>query len=146
VSDDAEVRAFIDAVTPAKRRRDAETILGLMARITGEPPRLYGSIVAFGTYHFRYASGREGDSAPAAFAPRKSALVIYLSDGVRAHASRLARLGPHRPGTVCIYVTDLEALDLAVLEEIIEASYRTLSNTTYTLRARDGREHVPTDA
>ena len=128
VSDDADVQAFIDAVTPAKRRRDALTLLGLMSRITGEKPRLYGSIVAFGTYTFHYADGREGESAPAGFAPRKASLVIYLSDGVGVHASRLARLGPHRPGTVCIYVTDLEALDLEVLAEIIEASYRNLTS------------------
>ena len=101
-----------------------------MERITGEQPRLYGSIVAFGTYTFRYADGREGESSPAAFAPRKSSLVIYLSDGVGVHASRLARLGPHRPGTVCIYVTDLEALDLEVLAEIVEASYRNLTSGT----------------
>ena len=130
MSDDAEVREFLENVTPAKRRRDAETMLGLMERITGEQPRLYGSIVAFGTYTFRYADGREGESSPAAFAPRKSSLVIYLSDGVGAHASQLARLGPHRPGTVCIYVTDLEALDHKVLAEIVEASYRNLTSGT----------------
>jgi hypothetical protein len=145
VSDD-DVRAFLEAVTPAKRRRDAETMLELMSRITGDPPRLEGSIVAFGTYHFRYASGREGESAPAAFAPRKASLVVYLSDGVGAHASRLARLGPHREGLVCVYITDLEAVDHGVLEEIIEASYRTLTNSTYTLRARDGQEHIPTES
>jgi hypothetical protein len=140
VSDDADVRAFLDTVTPARRRRDAETLLGLMSRITGEQPRLSGSIVAFGTYRYRYASGHEGESAPAAFAPRKASLVIYLSDGVGAHAARLARLGPHRAGTVCIYITDLEAVDLDVLAEVIEASFRTLAGGggTYTRRARDG--------
>lgn len=146
VSDDASVREFIDAVTPAKRRRDAETVLDLMSRITGEQPRLSGTIVAFGTYNFRYASGREGVSAPAGFAPRKASLVIYLSDGVGAHATRLARLGPHRTGVSCLYITDLEALDLGVLGEIIESSFRTLTRGTYTKRARDGHEESDTKA
>jgi hypothetical protein len=141
VSDDANVRQFIDRVTPAKRRRDAETMLDLMSRITGERPHLYGSIVGFGTYRYLYASGREGESAPAAFAPRTSSLVVYLSDGVSAHASRLARLGPHRDGTVCIYITDLEAVDLGVLGEIVEASYRTLTSDIRPLRAHDHPEN-----
>jgi hypothetical protein len=141
VSEDADVQAFLDAVTPPKRRRDARTLLDLMSRITGEKPHLYRSIVAFGTYRFRYASGREGVSAPAGFAPRKASMVIYLSDGVGAHASRLARLGPHRTGVGCLYVTDLEALDLDVLGQIIEASFRTLTSGIYPLRAREGREN-----
>ena len=138
VSEDAEVRAFIDGVTPEKRRRDAETMLAMMERITGEPPQLDRGIVYFGSYVVRYANDREGESAPAAFAPRKRELVVYLSEGVDAHASRLARLGAHRPGTVCIYLTDLEKVDLAVLEEIVEASYRTLTTegSTYRRHAR----------
>jgi hypothetical protein len=140
VSEAADVRAFLDAVTPAKRRRDAQTLFDLMSRVTGEKPRLYGTIVAFGTYSFRYASGREGESAPAGFAPRKASLVVYLSDGVSAHASRLARLGPHREGVGCLYITDLDALDLDVLAEIVEESFRTLTRGVYPLRAREGRE------
>jgi hypothetical protein len=141
VSDDADVQAFIDGVTPARRRRDAETMLRMMERVTGEKPRLFREIVYFGNYHYRYASGREGDSAPAAFAPRKRELVVYLSDGVGAHRSRLARLGTHRAGTVCVYITDLEKVDLGVLEEIVATSFRTLTGggATYTRRAREGR-------
>jgi hypothetical protein len=111
-------------VTPATRRRDAVTLLAMMREITGEDPVVDRGIVGFGTYHYRYASGREGDAPAAAFAPRKAAMSIYLADGIAAHASALASLGPHTSGVGCLYVKDLEACDLAVLRGIIERSYR----------------------
>jgi hypothetical protein len=135
---DDTVREYIDAVTPAKRRRDAETLLGLMGRITGEPARVSGTIVGFGEYHYRYESGREGDAPAAGFAARKAATSIYLLDGVGAHVDLLARLGPHTTGVGCLYVKDLEKVDLAVLESILARSYETLTSGTYTQRAREG--------
>jgi hypothetical protein len=135
---DDTVREYIDAVTPAKRRRDAETLLGLMARITGEPARVSGTMVGFGEYHYRYESGREGDAPAAGFAARKAATSIYLLDGVGAHVDLLARLGPHTTGVGCLYVKDLEKVDLAVLESILARSYETLTSGTYTQRAREG--------
>ena len=134
---DQEVVAFLERVAPAKRRRDARTMLDVMARVTGEPPRLWGTIVGFGSYHYRYASGREGDGPAAAFAPRKAALVVYLVDGIGGHADLLGRLGPHATGVSCLYMKDLAAIDLAVLERIIARSYATLTAGTYTFRARD---------
>jgi hypothetical protein len=135
-----DVRAFLDEVTPATRKRDAEALLHLMGDITGEPPVLHGSIVGFGTYHYKYASGREGDAAAAAFAPRKAAMSIYLMDGVAAHASDLDRLGPHTTGVGCLYIKDLEGVDLGVLERIVRRSHGTLTSGTYGLRAGDGAE------
>jgi len=132
-----DVVARLERVTPAKRRRDATTMLDLMARVTGERPRLWGTIIGFGSYHYRYASGRQGDAPAAAFAPRKAALVVYLSDGVGAHADLLDGLGSHTTGVSCLYLKDLTAVDLAVLEEIIARSYATLTAGTYTWRARD---------
>ena len=135
------VRAFISGVTPAKRRRDAETLLELMTRVTGESPRLWGTIVAFGQYHYKYKSGREGDSAPAAFSPRKTASTIYLVDGIASHTQQLQRLGRHTTGVGCLYIKDLDEVDLAVLETIVGDAYRTLTrDSTYTLRAREGGE------
>ncbi len=119
---DESVRTYIEGVTPAKRRRDAEPLQELMGRVTGEPARLWGTIVGFGQYHYRYASGREGDAPAAGFAPRKAATTVYVADGVGAHEDLLARLGPHRTGVGCIYIQDLEAVDLAVLEDIIARS------------------------
>ena len=112
-----------------------------MHRATGEEPKIWwGSIVGFGEYHYRYDSGREGDSAAAAFAARKAATTIYVADGVEAHIALLEQLGPHRVGVGCIYINDLTAVDLKVLETIVARSYATLTTGTYTKRAREGSE------
>ena len=137
---DDDVRRFVDAVTPERRRRDAETLLELMHRVTGLPPQLQATAIGFGHYHYRYESGREGDAAAAAFAPRKAATVVYLMDGVAAHASDLAKLGPHTSGVGCVYLKNLDDVDLEVLERIVAKSYRTLTAGTYGLRAREGKE------
>lgn len=133
---DPDVQAFLDGVTPARRRRDAETMVALMQRVTGLEPRLWGSIVAFGQYHYRYDSGREGDAPAAAFAPRKNALTVYLNDGVGAHEERLAALGQHTTGKGCLYLKDLGAVDLDVLEQIVASSFATLTAGTFPDRAR----------
>ncbi len=134
----AEVRDFIAKVEPERRRRDAETLLELFARVTGAEPKLWGTIVGFGSYHYKYESGREGDTAAVSFAPRKAASTVYLVDGVGAHTEELARLGPHTTGVGCLYLKDVSAVDLDVLAEIVGSSYGTLSGGVYTQRARDG--------
>ena len=132
------VQKFLDAIEPPKRRRDAKTLLEVMSRVTGEEPQIIGSGVGFGSYHYKYKSGREGDAPAAGFAARKAATSIYVMDGVGAHADLLKRLGPHSTGVGCIYVKDLNAIDLEVLEGILRRSYATLTAETYTLRAREG--------
>lgn len=132
-----EIEEFLARVTPAKRQRDAHTLLPLMREATSEDPVLSGSIIGFGTYHYRYASGREGDAPAAGFAPRKAATTIYLMDGVAAHEDDLARLGPHTTGVGCVYITDLEACDLDVLRRIVARSYATLTAGVFGNRARD---------
>jgi hypothetical protein len=139
------VRTYVDGVTPEKRRRDAEKLLELMTRVTGEPPQLRGSIIGFGQYHYKYQSGREGDVAAAGFAPRKAATTIYLVDGVGRYEQQLERLGPHTTGVGCLYIKDLDKIDLSVLENIVAESYRTLSRDTYTLRAREGTQAPPAE-
>lgn len=134
-----EPAEFIAGVANERRRTDAERMLVLMRRATGEEPRMWGSsIVGFGRYHYRYASGREGDAAVAGFSPRKAATVVYLTDGVGAHEGLLARLGPHKTGTGCLYLASLEGVDLGVLEEIVRTSYTTLTEGTYGKRASEG--------
>jgi hypothetical protein len=86
----------------------------------------------------KYQSGREGDVAAAGFAPHKAATTIYLVDGVGRYEQQLERLGPHTTGVGCLYIKDLDKVDLAVLENIVAESYRTLTRDTYTLRAREG--------
>jgi hypothetical protein len=133
---DALVSAFINRVSGATRRRDADTLLGLMSRITGEPARMWGpSIIGFGQYHYRYASGREGDAPAAGFSPRKAATSIYLPDGVGAHEEALDRLGEHTMGVGCLYVKDLKKVDLPTLEGIIDASYSTVTSGVFGQRA-----------
>ena len=137
---DPRTEAFLAAIPSATRRRDATTLIGLMRRVTGEEPEFRGKAVGFGTYHYHYASGREGDTSAAAFAARNDATVVYLNDGVGAHAEALARLGPHRTGVGCLYIKDLATIDLAVLESIIGTSYATLTRETFTNRARESGE------
>jgi hypothetical protein len=135
---DKEVQQLLNKVTPAKRKRDAETMLELMARATGQPPDVDRGMVGYGTYHYKYASGREGVTSAVGFAPRKHALVVYVMDGVDAHTKDLAKLGPHKTGVGCIYLNDLTQNDLAALERIVKRAYKTLTAGTYRLRARDG--------
>lgn len=134
----ASVSDFIDSVPSARRRRDAHTMLEMMTRITGEQPAMWGpTIVGFGNYHYKYASGREGDAAAAGFSPRKAATSVYLPDGVGAYRGKLTRLGDHTTGVGCLYLKDLSTVDLGVLEEIIAESYRRVTAGTFGQRAAE---------
>jgi hypothetical protein len=124
----ADVSTFVDGVTDPVRHRDAVRLLGLLGRVTGESPCMWGpSIIGFGSYHYRYATGREGDAAAAGFSPRKASTTVYLADGFDAHADLLAELGPHTTGRSCLYLKDLDAVDVGVLEEILRRSWATVS-------------------
>ena len=126
---DNDVREFIDRVASPVRRRDAHTLLDIMARVTGEPPRLWGpTIVGFGEYHYEYNSGRSGDAPAAAFSPRKAASTVYLADGTETYSSELAGLGEHTTSVGCLYLKNLDGVDLAVLESIIARSYAAVTS------------------
>ena len=116
------VAAHIAGLTPAKRQRDAETLIALMREISGREPELWGTIIGFGSCHYRYPTGTEGDMPILAFAPRKTSSTIYLDDA-GAHADALATLGPHTTGAGCLYLKDLEQVDEAVLRGILQATY-----------------------
>ncbi|MGH8912361.1 MAG: DUF1801 domain-containing protein, partial [Acidimicrobiia bacterium] len=113
------VEDFLDSIEHQKRRRDARTLFEVMSRVTGEQAQLWGTIVGFGQYHYRYESGRQGDAPAASFSPRRAASTIYLPDGVGAHTDLLERLGPHTTGVGCVYIKDVAAVDLGVLEELV---------------------------
>ncbi|MCK2030480.1 DUF1801 domain-containing protein [Microbacterium galbinum] len=117
-----DIAGLIARSSPAKRRRDAETLTVLMQEVTGREPATWGTIIGFGSCHYRYPTGTEGDSGLLAFAPRKAATTIYLLDGVAAHEEALAALGPHTTGAGCLYITDLEEIDLDVLRSVLERS------------------------
>ena len=134
------VQDYLETIPGATRRRDAETLIEMMSRVTGQEPTMWGkSIIGFGQYHYTYASGREGDAAAVGFAPRKPATTIYLLDGVGAYTEPLSRLGPHTTGVGCLYVKDLAKIDLEVLEAIVDESYRTLTSGTQGHRAAEHR-------
>jgi Domain of unknown function (DU1801) len=119
---DADVRAFLDAIPDARRRTEAHTLADLMAGVTGERPRLWaGSIVGFGSYHYRYASGTEGDAPLGAFASRAKEHVLYLGEEARDPGD-VAALGPHREGKACVYVRRLDDVDLSALRRLVDRS------------------------
>ena len=123
---DASVEGFLAGVADEQRREDAHRLCAMMRDITGEPPAMWGaSIVGFGAYHYRYASGREGDSPLAGFSPRRQHLVIYLiGEFGERHSSALARLGPHKAGKGCLYLKRLDDVDIDALRELIDRSVR----------------------
>jgi hypothetical protein len=116
------VAAFLASVADERQRVDSERLIVLMSEATGEPAAMWGpSIVGFGSYHYRYASGREGDAPLVGFSPRKAALTLYTAADDDRRAELLARLGPHKVGKGCVYVRRLSDVDEHVLVELIQA-------------------------
>ena len=125
---DASVEDFLAAVPNARRREDSGKVLELMQEITGEPPVMWGdSIVGFGTYHYRYKSGREGDWPRTGFSPRKQYLAIYIMPGFDNYEALLSRLGKHRTSVSCLYINKLADIDMDVLREIIAGAYQEMA-------------------
>lgn len=123
---DADVAAFIERIEHDGRREDARILLALFEKVTGLAPKMWGgSIIGFGSYHYKYESGREGDYLRTGFSPRKQNMSIYILSGYEdadAKARRdgmLTRLGKHKMAKGCLYITQLKNIDLAVLEELI---------------------------
>ena len=113
----------IAAIANAEQRKDAQTIVALMRRVTRQKPRMWGpSIVGFGSYHYKYASGHQGDSALTGFAVRGSSLVVYIAEDFQGRGDLLARLGEHKIGKVCVYIRRLANVDLKVLERLVAKS------------------------
>jgi hypothetical protein len=111
---------FIEAVPHPQRREDARKVRAMMERLSGYPAAMWGpSIVGFGTYHYKYESGHEGDMARIGFSPRKAELVFYVLTDAEDQEARLARLGKHKTGKCCLYIKRLSDVDEAVLEELV---------------------------
>ena len=132
----ASVEEFLTQLPDEQRRDDARRLCVMMAEVTGDPPVMWGtSIIGFGTYHYRYPSGREGDSALASFSPRGQHLAIYLiGDFAHRHRSVLARLGPHKTGKSCLYIRRLGQVDQDALRELIDRSARVRKGADETSR------------
>lgn len=129
-----DVGEFLAQIEDDQKRADAHALVELMGGVTGEPPVLWGTIVGFGQYHYKYPTGHEGDSCLAGFSPRKAEFSIYLmgtyfpEESDRREAL-LAKLGKHRMGKACLYVKKLRDIDLDVLRELTEISVKRLRET-----------------
>ena len=124
---EASVADFIGAVADAEKREDARAVAALMAEITGAPARIWGaSIVGFGRYRYRYASGREGEFFETGFSPRKRALTLYIMPGFGEYGGLLERLGRHSLGKSCLYIKRLADIDLEVLRELVRLSVQAI--------------------
>jgi hypothetical protein len=122
VETDADVATFVAGVSDAGQRADAGALIEMMSRLSGELPKMWGpSIIGFGTHHYRYESGREGEICRIGFSPRKGKTVLY-GMGVQTNTDILARLGKHATGKGCLYLKRLSDVDLAVLEEVVVAA------------------------
>lgn len=119
------VEEFLAGVEHPVRRRDGLRLLELMSEVTGQPAEMWGpTIVGFGRYHYKYATGREGDAPAVGFSPRKASLSLYgLSYGPES-AALLVRLGKHKTGAGCLYVNTLDDVDEEVLADLIRIGYR----------------------
>ena len=116
----AEYLASLDEQTV----EDSETLIEMMQRISGLEPTLWNvGTIGFGTYHYKYDSGREGDGHTIGFYPRKGKLTVYLMDGTARHSDLLAKLGKHSTTGYCLYIRRLSEVDLPVLEQIVRDSY-----------------------
>jgi len=117
---DVDPRDFVTAVENKTRRADAEVLLDFFARVTGMTAKMWGpSLIGYGSYHYKYESGREGDMLMTGFSPRKANLVFYIMPGYQDLSDQLARLGKHKIGKSCLYVNKLADIDMQVLEEIV---------------------------
>ncbi|MHA7208453.1 DUF1801 domain-containing protein [Arthrobacter sp. MDT1-65] len=124
---------FIGTVAHPTRRRDAEVLLDLMGRVTGEPAVMWGpTMIGFGQYHYRYASGHEGDALAVGFSPRASAQALYGLLAAPEAELLLPRLGRHRRGAGCLYITSLAGVELGVLEELVQRGHDFMVTENFT--------------
>lgn len=129
VKNDNSVENFLNKVDDENKREDSIKILQIMQEVTGEEPKMWGdSIIGFGEYHYRYASGREGDAPLVGFSPRKQNLTLYLmgcyiNPDDKQYDQLFQQLGKHKTGKSCLYVNKLSDVDISVLEQLITRSF-----------------------
>ena len=124
---EASVEGFLNSVKDEQARADCFEILKVMKQVTKEEPKMWGSsIIGFGSYHYKGASGREGDWMLTGFSPRKQNLTLYLMGGFDTHVDLLKKLGKHKTSVGCLYIKKLEDVDVKVLKELIKKSFNTM--------------------
>ena len=125
------VEEFINRIPEPERREDCFAIARIMEEVTGEKPKMWGSaIVGFGTYHYKYASGNEGDWPLTGFSPRKKDLTLYLMMGFEKHGELMAKLGKHSTGKSCLYIKRLSDIHVPTLKKLIKTSVKDLKAYT----------------
>jgi hypothetical protein len=128
-----DVEAFLKSVPDEKKRRDSFTILELMKQVTGEEPEMWGeSIVGFGSYHYKYKSGREGDWFVTGFSPRAQNLTLYIMSGFDEYDQLLSRLGKYKTGKSCLYIKKIDDVDREVLKELVKKSVEHMEGSNLT--------------
>jgi hypothetical protein len=120
---DQDVTDFLNSVAHDTRREDGFALLQMMSEITGETAVLWGNIVGFGSYHYKYESGREGDMPLMAFSPRKQSMTVYIMPGFDEYDEMLGQLGKHKIGKACLYINKLADVDETVLRQLIKHAY-----------------------
>ncbi len=124
----ASVVAFLAAIEPSQKRADAKALDKMFRAISGEKPALWGpSIIGYGQCHYKYASGREGDSPMLGFSPRKASLGVYIMPGFKDYAPLLRKLGKYKTGSSCLYINKLADVDEGVLRELATRSWAWMS-------------------
>jgi hypothetical protein len=120
---DTTLQEVLERIEDPVRRRDCEEVVELMRRVTGKEPRIWGTgMIGFGQYHYKYASGTEGDWPLAGFASRKDSLTLYIMAGVERFPALLQKLGKHKVGKGCLYLKRLSDVDQGVLEQLVRSS------------------------
>lgn len=126
---DASVEKFLKAVEDKEKRELSYKILELMKKITKEEPKMWGnSIIGFGTYHYKYKSGQEGDWMQVGFSPRKQAVTLYIMSGFSKYENLMNKLGKYKTGRSCLYIKKEEDIDFKVLKELIAQSVKYIRN------------------
>ena len=121
----ASVTAFINSIDDKQKRADARKVAAMMHKATGKRAKLWGpSIVGYGTYHYKYASGREGDFLMTGFSPRKQALTVYVIPGFEHFETLMNKLGKYKTGKSCLYIKRLSDVDEKILEQLINRSVK----------------------
>ena len=127
---EASVEAFLNGIEDEQRRKDCQAVAKLMQQVTKQKPKMWGSaIVGFGSYHYKYASGREGDSPLTGFSPRKQDLTIYITSGFDEYDDLMTKLGKCKTGKVCLYIKKLSDIDQAVLKQLVQKSVEHMKKT-----------------
>ena len=122
---EASVDDFIAAIEDDQRRKDCKAVMAIMKRVTKSSPKMWGTnIVGYGSYHYKYASGQEGDWPLTGFSPRKQNLTLYIMAGFDDYPELMAKLGKYKTGKSCLYLKRLSDVDTAVLEQLVAASVK----------------------